>query len=120
MATSAELRMDQLPSDPLLHILAFLGFRDVIKYVADTANYTLPVRGRKVTGNKGRLQENVSKESRGDAAVLRAKCWANKRIITTPEQRCKRTPSPSRCAISNSMLSRNKCTRSRPRRNVIF
>lgn len=45
MATSAELRMDQLPSDPLLHILSFLGFRDVIKYVADTANYTLPERG---------------------------------------------------------------------------
>lgn len=48
MATSAELRMDQLPSDPLLHILSFLGFRDVIKYVADTANYTLPERGRKM------------------------------------------------------------------------
>lgn len=40
MATSAELRMDQLPSDPLLHILSFLGFRDVIKYVADTVIYT--------------------------------------------------------------------------------
>lgn len=45
MAASAELRMDQLPSDPLLHILSFLGFRDVIKYVADTANCTLPEHG---------------------------------------------------------------------------
>ncbi|XP_031698223.1 F-box only protein 3-like, partial [Anarrhichthys ocellatus] len=27
---SCELRMDQLPSDPLLHVLSFLGFRDLI------------------------------------------------------------------------------------------
>ncbi|XP_075905513.1 F-box only protein 3 isoform X1 [Nelusetta ayraudi] len=40
MATSAELRMDQLPSDPLLHILSFLGFRDVINcsYVSRRLN----------------------------------------------------------------------------------
>lgn len=37
MAASMELRMDHLPSDPLLHVLSFLGFRDLIKYVADTA-----------------------------------------------------------------------------------
>lgn len=37
MAASTELRMDHLPSDPLLHILSFLGFRDLIKYVTDTA-----------------------------------------------------------------------------------
>ncbi|KAM8905364.1 F-box only protein 3 isoform 2-T4 [Spinachia spinachia] len=30
MSANAELRMDQLPSDPLLHILSFLGFRDLI------------------------------------------------------------------------------------------
>ncbi|XP_040029680.1 F-box only protein 3 isoform X2 [Gasterosteus aculeatus] len=30
MSASAELRMDQLASDPLLHILSFLGFRDLI------------------------------------------------------------------------------------------
>ncbi|CAF95774.1 unnamed protein product [Tetraodon nigroviridis] len=33
MAASAELRVDQLPADPLLHILSFLSFRDLIKYV---------------------------------------------------------------------------------------
>lgn len=37
MAASTQLRMDQLPSDPLLHILSFLGFRDLIKYVTDTS-----------------------------------------------------------------------------------
>ncbi|XP_056882823.1 F-box only protein 3 isoform X1 [Takifugu flavidus] len=30
MAASAELRVDQLPADPLLHILSFLSFRDLI------------------------------------------------------------------------------------------
>lgn len=35
MAASAELRVDQLPADPLLHILSFLSFRDLIKYVTD-------------------------------------------------------------------------------------
>ncbi len=35
MAASTELRIDQLPSDPLLHILSFLGFRDLIQYVPD-------------------------------------------------------------------------------------
>ncbi|XP_062417553.1 F-box only protein 3 isoform X2 [Pungitius pungitius] len=30
MSANAELRMDQLPSDPLLHILSFLSFRDLI------------------------------------------------------------------------------------------
>lgn len=36
MAASMELRMDHLPSDPLLHILSFLGFRDLIQYVSDS------------------------------------------------------------------------------------
>lgn len=36
MAASAELRVDQLPADPLLHILSFLNFRDLIKYVTDS------------------------------------------------------------------------------------
>lgn len=54
MAASAELRMDQLPSDPLLHILSFLGFRDVIKYVADAASCTLPEHGTH-TASKPRL-----------------------------------------------------------------
>lgn len=35
MSASAELRMDQLASDPLLHILSFLGFRDLIQYVTE-------------------------------------------------------------------------------------
>ncbi|XP_034406739.1 F-box only protein 3 isoform X2 [Cyclopterus lumpus] len=30
MAANPELRMDQLPSDPLLHVLSFLSFRDLI------------------------------------------------------------------------------------------
>ncbi|XP_034035462.1 F-box only protein 3 [Thalassophryne amazonica] len=30
MAASTELRMDQLPSDPLLHILSFLDYRDLV------------------------------------------------------------------------------------------
>lgn len=36
MAASTELRMDQLPSDPLLHVLSFLGFRDLIQYVPES------------------------------------------------------------------------------------
>lgn len=36
MATSTEL--DHLPADPLLHILSFLNFRDVIQYVTDAAS----------------------------------------------------------------------------------
>ncbi|XP_047432226.1 F-box only protein 3 [Mugil cephalus] len=31
MASSSELRMDQLPSDPLLHILSYLDFRDLVR-----------------------------------------------------------------------------------------
>ncbi|TNN56025.1 F-box only protein 3 [Liparis tanakae] len=31
MAANPELRMDQLPSDPLLHVLSFLSFRDLIR-----------------------------------------------------------------------------------------
>ncbi|KAM6958119.1 F-box only protein 3 isoform 1-T1 [Tautogolabrus adspersus] len=40
MAAPSELRMDQLPSDPLLHILSFLGFRDLIhcSYVSRRLN----------------------------------------------------------------------------------
>ncbi|XP_026157433.1 F-box only protein 3 isoform X1 [Mastacembelus armatus] len=30
MAAASEIRVDQLPSDPLLHILSFLGFRDLV------------------------------------------------------------------------------------------
>ncbi|TKS66675.1 F-box only protein 3 [Collichthys lucidus] len=30
MSSSAEFRMDQLPADPLLHVLSFLGFRDLV------------------------------------------------------------------------------------------
>lgn len=45
MAASAELRVDQLPADPLLHILSFLSFRDLIKYVTDRA--ALPARPRR-------------------------------------------------------------------------
>ncbi|CAJ1087668.1 F-box only protein 3 isoform X2 [Xyrichtys novacula] len=30
MAASSELRMDQLPSDPLLHVLSFLNYRDLV------------------------------------------------------------------------------------------
>ncbi|KAG8004417.1 F-box only protein 3 [Nibea albiflora] len=33
MSSSAEFRMDQLPSDPLLHVLSFLGFRDLVQYL---------------------------------------------------------------------------------------
>lgn len=42
MAASAELRMDQLPSDPLLHVLSYLGYRDLIKYVTETSARPLP------------------------------------------------------------------------------
>lgn len=50
MAASAELRVDQLPADPLLHILSFLGFRDLIKYVADYLIQSVPLQA----GESGR------------------------------------------------------------------
>lgn len=33
MAASMELRLDNLPSDPLLLILSFMDFRDLFQYV---------------------------------------------------------------------------------------
>uniref|UniRef100_A0A3B3VPP6 F-box domain-containing protein n=1 Tax=Poecilia latipinna TaxID=48699 RepID=A0A3B3VPP6_9TELE len=30
MAASSELQLDQLPSDPLLHVLSYLSFRDLV------------------------------------------------------------------------------------------
>ncbi|XP_008298590.1 F-box only protein 3 [Stegastes partitus] len=40
MAASTELRMDELPSDPLLHILSYLAFRDLVRcsYVSRRLN----------------------------------------------------------------------------------
>ncbi|KAM9766425.1 F-box only protein 3 [Menidia menidia] len=40
MAASAELQMDQLPSDPLLHVLSYLSFRDLVhcSYVSRRLN----------------------------------------------------------------------------------
>lgn len=36
-AAFTELRMDQLPTDPLLHILSYLDFRDLMQYVSHTS-----------------------------------------------------------------------------------
>lgn len=51
MAASAELRADQLPADPLLHILSFLSFRDLIKYVADDLIQSVRCRREKAAAN---------------------------------------------------------------------
>jgi len=42
MAANPELRMDQLPSDTLLHVLSFLSFRDLIRYVPEPVPEPVP------------------------------------------------------------------------------
>lgn len=73
MASSTELRMDQLPSDPLLHILSYLDFRDLVQYVP--ANNT---RGRKPGRSLHSRDVNKPQEASGGGA--------NRRLTTTTTQ----------------------------------